>query len=256
MLRWKGPRARVINWQIIRSYRSWVSVRYRPKPLISGLIDNEENMESLQLCTHSNLRLLGWIEVSYKLSAPSKYHRHFCSRSIALIVTCLPGRNRAVTTCNRYATTSLCSSFSPGWFEETKFQVIASSLGLLWSVSNSTLPLLASCSIRNYNNHFMKIKGVSRDGGTKNYTNKSSVRKWYIATRCTLHLFNVTLFLYYEKAVGIYLVAISFSNTTLVCVLFCTTIPTYSLYFHEIVFIRVAIIFFHEFNSDTVRSGM
>ena len=146
--------------------------------------------------------------------------------------------------------------FHLGGLRRRNSKSLPQSLGLLWSVSNNTLPLLASCSIRNYNNHFMKIKGVSSDGGTKNYTNKSSIRKWYIATRCTLHLFNVTLFLYYEKAVGIYLVAISFSNTTLVCVLFCTTIPTYSLYFHEIVFIRVAIIFFHEFNSDTVRSGM
>ena len=30
----------------------------------------------------------------------------------------------------------------------------------------------------------------------------------------------------------------------LVCLLFCTTIPTYSLHFHEILFILVAIIFF------------
>ena len=63
--------------------------------------------------------------------------------------------------------------------------------------------------------------------------------------------FNVTSFLH-EKAVGIYLVAISLSNTTLVCVLFCITIPTYSLHFHEIVFILVAIIF--SWNQNLIQT--
>ena len=64
--------------------------------------------------------------------------------------------------------------------------------------------------------------------------------------------FNVTLFLY-QTAVVIYIVAILFSNTTLVCVLFCTTIPTCSLHFHEIVFCTCCYYFFMILLKCTAR---
>ena len=37
------------------------------------------------------------------------------------------------------------------------------------------------------NKYIMKMKGVSRDGGAKSYTKKSSIIENDIATRCTLH---------------------------------------------------------------------
>ena len=43
------------------------------------------------------------------------------------------------------------------------------------------------CILYDIKNYFMKMKGVSRDGGAKRYTNKSSIIKNDIATRCTLH---------------------------------------------------------------------
>ena len=81
------------------------------------------------------------------------------------------------------------------------------------------------------------------------YTTANGYRQ---ALVCTLHLFQCNI-VSIGKTVGIYLVAISLSNTTLVCVLFCTTIPTCSLHFHEIVFLYLLLLFFHEFNSDTAR---
>ena len=44
-----------------------------------------------------------------------------------------------------------------------------------------------------YKNYFMKMKGISRDGGTKEYTNNSNIRQWHIATRCTVHLFQCNI---------------------------------------------------------------
>ena len=35
----------------------------------------------------------------------------------------------------------------------------------------------ANAKIHKYKNYFMKMKGVSGDGGAKKYTNKSSIRK-------------------------------------------------------------------------------
>ena len=62
-----------------------------------------------------------------------------------------------------------------------------------------------------------------------------------IVAGCTLHdsqCITVSIYKKKKKNVGIYLVAISLSNATLVCVLFCTTIPTYFLYFHGIIFVK------------------
>ena len=50
----------------------------------------------------------------------------------------------------------------------------------------------------------LKMNGVSRDGGTKKYTNKSNIKMYF--------------YFHNMKTVRIYLVAISFSNIVPVCV--------------------------------------
>ena len=58
----KGMHLRTVNWwkYAVFAWKSLrVTARYRPKPFISGLIDDEVNMELLWFCTRSNLRQVG-----------------------------------------------------------------------------------------------------------------------------------------------------------------------------------------------------
>ena len=74
-----GGECTVIVGELLRD-TAWC----HPKPFISGLVENQKLMESLQLYVHSNLRHLGCkvldqgplscIEVYYKPSAPLKCH--------------------------------------------------------------------------------------------------------------------------------------------------------------------------------------
>ena len=75
----------------------------------------------------------------------------------------------------------------------------------------------------------LKMNGVSRDGGTKKYTNKSNIKMYF--------------YFHNMKTVRIYLVAISVSNIAPVCVhFFYTIIATYLLHF-MIIFKFVAVTF-------------
>jgi hypothetical protein len=57
---------------------AYITARYRPKPFISGAIENKVKKGVLRFCAHSNLQLLSFNDLEYhplKLASTSKRHR-------------------------------------------------------------------------------------------------------------------------------------------------------------------------------------